>query len=405
MGVGYNEQDFFLTRTWRSKTGGGIVRCNQVKYLRKMGWEVIVVTPFSLYNKEVKSERSEEGIVWIPNKIPAKLGKLLERTGILDDYLDNWVKNSFNYLKKIIKSDDILIATTGGELGTLKLAHKLKSKINCKYLINYHDPIDFTKINEKVIPHKGYYILRDSKEEKYLRNVDYVVTMSEGLKNVLLSKYSFLKSKITEIYFGFSQNKKKSSNLKLTNSKKINIVYGGSFESYLRKPELILNSLKFLEEKYIDKIEVTYIGNWRNYKPIVNFTKSELGKKTVTLLPYMSNNEFIEYIVENADLGLVSLGNDYYARIAMPSKIYDYISLGIPMLGLLPSSSAMDIINKNKYGKALYFNNHIGVAKYLERIINYPQILKEYKSNILSDRDSWEMEYRMEKLDSILKNI
>lgn len=71
--------------------------------------------------------------------------------------------------------EDLLIATTVGEIGTIKLASILKKRYNCKYIAHFHDPIKHAKMN--VINMIGNLMHRSEKTERdYLINVDYVVT-------------------------------------------------------------------------------------------------------------------------------------------------------------------------------------------------------------------------------------
>lgn len=102
------------------------MRTGAVKHLQKFGWNVIVVMP----NYENKEFKIEENIWQIPFKgsHTLKLACLFQIIGIFDDYLDQWVDSAFEYLKDKITSNDIVFATSGGELGTFKLAHLLKKK-------------------------------------------------------------------------------------------------------------------------------------------------------------------------------------------------------------------------------------------------------------------------------------
>ena len=63
----------------------------------------------------------------------------------------------------------------------------------------------------------------------------------------------------------------------------------------------------------------------------------------------MPHNEFLKFMIENIDIGFVSLANDYLGA-CVPSKIYEYINLGLPIIGALPNGDGLDIINKNNYG-------------------------------------------------------
>ena len=55
-----------------------------------------------------------------------------------EDYLDRWVSSGLEFFKKEnLTQEDLLIATSVGEIGTLKLASILKSSIIVNILLIY----------------------------------------------------------------------------------------------------------------------------------------------------------------------------------------------------------------------------------------------------------------------------
>ena len=63
----------------------------------------------------------------------------------------------------------------------------------------------------------------------------------------------------------------------------------------------------------------------------------------------------------------MSLTNNYLAA-CFPSKIFEYINLGLPILGALPNSDAMDFINQNGIGKAFHFTEIEAMQDYLKHL-------------------------------------
>ena len=82
---------YYLTRSYApyQKGGGPLMRTGAIKYLKELGWEVIVVLP----NYTSKEYIIENNIIQIPFSIKyiQKLTSILERVGIYEDYLDKWV--------------------------------------------------------------------------------------------------------------------------------------------------------------------------------------------------------------------------------------------------------------------------------------------------------------------------
>ncbi len=362
------------------------MRKSQVEAFKDAGYNVIVVLPN--YNSN-KLKRTNQGIILIPYKINERLTYSLHSRGLIECYLNNWIKNTVKYLKNVISTNDIIFATTGGELGTLAIAGKLKLLTQCKVIFNYHDPIADTSIFNNFPTNKSTKINKNKIEAKYLKNIDIILTSSERNKQALLDKHPFISdSKIKTIYFGFLQDLFDNNILKEKSPNKIRIVYGGSF-SALQQPELLIKAAKGIEN-----VEVIYIGNHANYAPIQEF------KNDCTLLPAMPYNKYVNYLQTKADIGFVSLTDEYYGA-CVPSKMFEYINVAIPILGALPNGDAMDIINNKKYGLASHFSDIDQLKANIKSLSNSKET-DIYKQNILSDRHEWSMDQNIKQVIELL---
>ena len=118
---------WFFTRSLYpyQKSGGAQIRNAQIAYLKKLGYDVVVVTP--LYEKSNGIDQ-DSSLMQIEYKQDTRFCTLLEMIGIYEDYLDPWVKRAYKTIKDQVKKEDIIFATSGGELGMIKLATKLKEK-------------------------------------------------------------------------------------------------------------------------------------------------------------------------------------------------------------------------------------------------------------------------------------
>ena len=157
---------YFLAKLFEG-LGGGLIRQAQVKYLSNAGYEVTVITPNYRSNELV----IKDNIVYIPFSRKIKIYNLMEHLGLKDDYIDNWVKKAYKYLRDEIDSSDILFATCGGELGPIKLASLLKNKNGSLYIANFHDPIKCTYVNGIKI-NSRFHVDREKQEDKYLSDLD-----------------------------------------------------------------------------------------------------------------------------------------------------------------------------------------------------------------------------------------
>ena len=383
---------WYLTRSLYpyQKGGGPLLRLGQINFLIDLGWDIQVITPN--YNK--KNLLIDNHIIQIPfkSKYVQKLTSILERVGIYEDYLDKWIDEAFKYLKDKIKKEDIVFVTSGGELGMIKLGSLLQKEIGCKFVINYHDPLNYGYMNG-LRRDKKFHIGREKAHEKYMVNADLILTSSQYYADILAQHFTYLSDKIVNNYFGYIQ-KLEIEKYQKKSSTKINIAYVGTMGE-TQSPELLYQSWKVLED---DEVEIYFIGDVSNYKPL-----QCIAEKGVHFIDFMPHDKFLEFMCEHIDIGFVSLANDYFG-VCVPSKIYEYINLGLPMIGALPQGDGMDIINDQGYGLASHYDDIELLAQNIQKMKN-KRYLSEIKKKILDERDAWSMESRIVEVDQLLKEM
>ena len=364
------------------------MRNGAVKYLQELGWDVTVVMP----NYSSDKLNIEDNIIQIPQNYNIKLNLYMERLGLKEDYLDNWVKVAFEYLKDKITKDDIVFTTSGGELGMIKLGSLLKKEIGCKFVVNFRDPLNYGYMNGLRRDNK-FHIGREKAHEKYISNADLILTSSNYYADVLKNKFTNLADKIKNNYFGYI--KSIDTNIyKKTNSDKLRIAYAGIM-SDTQKPELLYEAYKKLGDK---NIELYFLGNRSNYKPLQNIEDTNIH-----FIDFMPHDEFLKFMCENIDVGFVSLTSDYYGA-CVPSKIYEYINLELPMIGALPNGDGIDIINDNEYGQACKYDDITKLSNILNSFLD-KQYLENIKNKIQNDKDSWSMKNRILEVDNLMRGI
>ena len=118
----------------------------------------------------------------------------------------------------------------------------------------------------------------------------------------------------------------------------------------------------------------------------------------------MSHEDFLKFLAVNVDMALLPLVKDYFGA-CVPSKLYEYINLGLPVLGALPEGDAKDIITKNKFGISLYYKNCQEIADAIDNIIEKPQLLINYKEAILANRKRWSMDERFTEVNCLIEEM
>lgn len=384
---------YYLTRSYFPyQVGGGpLVRTGAVKYLEKLGWDVTVVMPNYDGSKRVKIN----GNVWLlPFKYKhiQKLASIFERVGYYEDYLDKWVVDAFEYLKDKISHEDIVFATSGGELGMIKLGSLLTDTLGCKFVANFQDPLNYGYMNGLRRDSK-FHIGRECSHSKYLVNADLVITSSKLYADILKSRFSFLRGYTFNNYFGYVKAIDLTQYDKLP-SDKLRIAYAGVM-SATQRPELLYKAYETLDT---DAIELYFIGDRSNYKPL-----GAIDDNNVYFIDHLPHEQFLRFMCENIDVGFVSLVSDYYGA-CVPSKIYEYINLGLPIIGALPSGDGIDIINGMGYGVAVNYNNVLELSLTLNKFTD-KAFLDKVKGNVIRDKGIWSMESKIKEVDMLLQGL
>jgi len=89
--------------------------------------------------------------------------------------------------------------------------------------------------------------------------------------------------------------------------------------------------------------------------------------ETVTIMDYMSHKEVLNY---QAGAHLLFLTFDQSVDIAYSGKIFDYIGIGKPILGLLPEGVAAQLIRERKLGSVASLGNSFELADAVSKYFN-----------------------------------
>ena len=375
---------FYITRSFPRITpynkGGSLMREAAVLILKRKGFKIKVIAPNYYYSNVIDNEN-----YLITPFNENKISLILQHIGIYSDYLDKWVDLTFNYLKDKITKDDILFCTSGDDFGTIILGYKLKIEIGCKFIINHRDPLYKSKIYNQKLSTKKYnipHVSREKLEKKLLKSADLIITSSSKYKTALEFKYPEFKNIINN-NFGFIKDFKQTS--QKTKKKEFEIIYGGNMGSS-QSPEILALAVKDLPN-----VKATFIGDYKTNKKLCAL------KDHINLLDTMSHDKYLEYLNKNADAGFLSLTNDF-SEYCVPSKLYEYINLELPILGYI-NGQAKEIIIDNEFG-------YVGVN--VEELKNNIIKLSNHEnyniisSNIKKNKLNWSMD---KKLDEIVKYL
>jgi glycosyltransferase involved in cell wall biosynthesis len=393
---------YYLTRTWApTATGGSLMRQAQVGFFQQAGFRVHVVTPNYGKHKNARIvEKVENGVNVI--RIPyifSRRYSLGERIGLYPDYLNPWADMAYAFLKPRIMKSHIVFATTGGEMATLLLGARLKQKCGATYAAQYRDPVLYTLIHGRKVDSK-YHVSREGQEHFALRHADLITASSRSLADNLRLKYPDLEQKIRHDYFGYVEpvNLSAAGQAESAVNSALTVSYGGAFNA-TQSPEILSQAYAALPSR--TGINIAYVGKHQDYGPFKE--RPELISEATVAGPF-PREVYLTWMLEHADVGFVCLRSIYYG-VCVPSKIYEYINLGLPMLACLPPGDAAEIIEGQGFGLCCETGDIEGLSAALDRFRTNPDLLQNCRKSVLEKREQWSMQQLMTPLIEAIKAV
>jgi glycosyltransferase involved in cell wall biosynthesis len=325
--------------------GGGVFRTLKfTKYLPEFGYQPYVLT--------VKNPMYREKDPTLVKEIPAKakicrtfsfehrilrVPRLLNinlKWFYLPDQNFGWLPFGVSTGAKLVKKENIdVIYATSPIWTSLLIGLLVKEKTKKPLLVDFRDPwTDNPFIN---YPTKLHQRLERKMEKTVLTQADYITAATDLIKDNLIRKYPFIKSRIETITNGFDPDDFK--NLKIhKKTGKFTITYVGSIYGLLTaKP--FLTSLKELEEEkkgFKEKVEAVFVGNCGKETPQL---VRELGlEENVRFVGYVPHRKSLEFMVNaQALLLLITIEGSTGERI-LTGKLFEYLASRKPIIALVP---------------------------------------------------------------------
>lgn len=258
-----------------------------------------------------------------------------------------------------------------------RFALKIKKIAGIPSVLNFQDfhPQELTDVgvlkNPIIIK-----ILKHMEREAYSK-ADYCVALTPGGVDYIVERGGD-PHKVSHIYNAVSNelHDRCQCDFKIKESiqDKFLITYGGILSSF-QGIDNILTAAKIMDEQDI----IFYlIGDGVQKSHLESRIKNE-GIKNVKMLPLQSRENYLN-IIGSSDLSIVSLDNRMNAP-CFPGKTINIMSLGIPILGILPNSETLSIINRTESGIVVDPNDIIGIRKTIIELKSNPSLLTRLGMN------------------------
>ncbi len=216
--------------------------------------------------------------------------------------------------------------------------------------------------------------------KKLFKRASKIITLSNSMANKLSQYVEKEKIRVVENWAGsekFAPIEKKM-NFFLVEQQLVNkfiIMYSGNI-GYTHSIETLIEAAIRLKNK--NKIHFLIIGEGKKKDELIRMVKLH-NLENCTFLTWQTK-EILPYSLAAADLAVVSI-NEETALLSIPSKTYNLLAVGAPLLCITPANSELAVLI-SKYENGAYFTKN-----QVNEIVNYILMLSENPKarNLLSD--------------------
>lgn len=397
------KQVLIITYYWPPSGGVGVYRWLKfAKYLPEFGWEPVVFTPEEPGHqlkdesllKESKNIKTIRSRIWEPFKLfkGASQGKqhgtILEKPkkGFADflkiwirgnifipDPRVFWVRPAIKEIGKLLAENKIThVITTGPPHSIHLIGLGLRKKHQIKWIADFRDPWSNWDIYNKMHMSGLSRRLHRRLELKVLEQADVVSATGKSLGENFLNLGA---RKVSVITNGFDPDDLPEKKADTAPGDRFVVAYYGLLNE-LRNPEnlwLALEELIEENQEFAEKLRVD-LGGIISESIKARLYGSHPLKERINFKGYLQHDQiYREY--RKASLLLLLLNDSSNAKWILPAKLFEYFSVGKPVLMIgSTESDAAEMISKYNYGASCNFADKSAIKDAL--LSNFQLFLK-----------------------------
>jgi hypothetical protein len=383
--------------------GPGVQRVLKfMKYLPEFGWEPIVLTvkdgdfpardeslmkeipertrvyrthifePYNLYRRLTGRKKSSAIDVDNINRsakknLSERLAEFIRATFFIPDARRGWLRYALREGKDIIDSEqpDILFSSSPPYTCAL-IAMKLKKYALRKAGKSIPWVSDFRDAWTGYLstPHRWLLpsLIDRHYEKTSLREADCITIVANGFKDDFERKYPDISyhKKYFLIRNGFDSNDYTRIKTASQKNDKFTVVYTGSMYGK-RNPFFLLDTVEeLIKKREIAENKIRFIFVGRCGSEIKDYIEHSPIKDTIELVPYVTHEESIRYLL-GADTMLLLIDEDKYSNMILSGKLFEYLGTslitGKPILAIAPEGEAAELIRETLSGDVISHND------------------------------------------------
>lgn len=205
--------------------------------------------------------------------------------------------------------------------------------------------------------------------KKSYNKASHIYTISEGMKRNLEQYVEQKKIEVISLWTGNEPSEpiprdKNPFIRKHQLEHKFLVLYSGNI-GYSQQLDILIEIASKIEKK---EIFFVIIGEGIKKKELADHITS-LKLENCIVLPWQSPDNYV-YALSAAHIGVVYQGRNA-SRLSLPSKLYDYVSAGVPLLSIAEKGSDLDLfVNSRQIGKSFDPTNNLGIFDFIMEVSN-----------------------------------
>jgi len=433
-----NKTVLIITYTFPPYLDSGVFRISKtIKYLFKLGWKIIVITPNQKYKKKIDLELMDD----LPNSIKifktfswnpfqflptqnynfslqqtqskklsifasliysiGKIYSFLINLFFLPDHHVLWYFFSKKTVDNVIKKfqPDIIFSSSPPSTVHL-LANRAAKKYNIPWATDFRDEWTLNPFKKYSTPlHKFF----DKKlESSILHRTNLFITVSYGILNAYKNEYSSLPSKKFSVIFnGFDADDFRKKIQK--KSKKFTISYTGNFYGGVSPNVFLKAVVELIRENKINTndIQIIFAGSLVfRADPAIEYS---LLKPILQMHTTVSHNQALK-IMQESNVLLLCISHKR-GPVSLTGKIFEYFASGNTILALVPKDGdAAKIIREMEAGIICDPDDLVGVKNSLLDLYHQWKNNNFQKKDLSPILNKFSRKEQTDKLDQYLHN-
>lgn len=408
--------------------GSGVQRpLKFIKYLKKLGWNPIVICPqpgiYSVFDESLQKELesiSAEIIRVKPKtlfhlksgggnaqgravRIPEFISRLLRRISRLFYYPDNkkgWIEPALEKARHIIREKKIdVIFSTAPPFSNHIIGARLKHEFNIPLVLDYRDAWYRNHFFDELFDWQKSIMRR--LENECLQQADAVIGLDQFMLNQIKADFPHATAKYFCIPHGFDPADfahPPESNLNYK-AGKLNVLYNGLFYEQ-NQPYSFLEGIRFgINHKLFSKNDIHLHFQGGLHSGILKKINQLDLADIVEDYGYVNHDEAVSNILKADLLWMISAFSPAHKQVKS-GKLFEYFGSGKPVLGLVEPGEESDLLQKYGAGFVADVNSPQSIAHKIVEILS----LKN-KEGYIKANPQFSEAFNRENLTQVLAHI